>query len=382
MPETRLLRAARALAAVAVDEHAAELRGEPQRGRRVARAGRIDALLHGGDERHDLERRARPALAVGGEVELRVLVLRRGRHRADVAVARVDAHDRRRRCALEAQAVGDRLARLLLEFEVDRRPDPQPAAAHELLAVALDELVGHVVEEVALALGPEELVRMQLERLGARLRGLDLADVAEVGHLLQDLVAARDRDGRRAERVVLAWRLGQAGQQRGLGERQARGALVEVRARRRRDADRLLAAVRPVGHGVEVLGEDPLLALLAGVDVLELLGELGLAHLALERLLAVARVQRADELHRQRRAALDRLARVDVLDRRADDAFEVDAAVLVEALVLDRDRRVAHVLGHVRAGDRVAQDVVGDLAELGLVVEGEDPRVAARGPAA
>ena len=85
------------------------------------------------------------------------------------------------------------------------------------------------------------------------------------------------------------------------------GALVEVDARRGLDADRGLAADGAVGRRVEVLVEDPVL----GVLVLELLGQLGLADLALVAGEAgarpVGRVEVLDQLHRQRRAALDGL---------------------------------------------------------------------------
>jgi hypothetical protein len=53
--------------------------------------------------------------------------------------------------------------------------------------------------------------------------------------------------------------------------------------------------------------------------------------LRLRSRVALARVEVADELHGQRRAALDVVAGLEVLDRRADDALEVDARVLVEA---------------------------------------------------
>jgi hypothetical protein len=107
-------------------------------------------------------------------------------------------------------------------------------------------------------------------------------------------------------------------------------------------ADRGLAADGPVRDAVEVLREDPLLPAQPGVEVLEVLGELGLLDLAREGPLAVARVEVADQLHRQRRAALHVLVALQVLDGGADDALEVDALVLVEARVLDRDRRFLH----------------------------------------
>ena len=62
-------------------------------------------------------------------------------------------------------------------------------------------------------------------------------------------------------------------------------------------------------------------------------------------------VEVADQLHRDRRAALHGLVAREVLDRGAHDALVVDALVLVEALVLDRDRRVLErTSGSGRAG--------------------------------
>ena len=120
-------------------------------------------------------------------------------------------------------------------------------------------------------------------------------------------------------------------------------ALLEVRARGLLDPVRAVAEV----DRVEVRGEDPVLA----PALLELPGERRLAHLARERPL-VADVRVLDELLRDRRAALDDALLADVLPERAADAAHVDAVVLEEALVLDRDDRLAHdrrdVLGVTR----------------------------------
>ncbi len=67
----------------------------------------------------------------------------------------------------------------------------------------------------------------------------------------------------------------------------------------------------------------------------------------------------ADQLLGDRRAALDRFAGFEVLDRGAKDALGIDAAVLVEALVLDRDRCQLQVLGDPFDRDRL----IGDLSE-------------------
>ncbi len=149
------------------------------------------------------------------------------------------------------------------------------------------------------------------------------------------------------------------------GSVRLRGALVVEDPRGRLDADRRLAADRAVGHVVEVLVEDPLLA----VDLLELVGHLGLADLALQRLgeARVGRVEVAHQLHGQRRAALLGLVAGDVLDRGAGDAHVVDAAVVVEALVLDVDRRLLDDVGDRAAGHRAAQHVGGDEAQARAV---------------
>src|SRR6185437_8439508 len=79
----------------------------------------------------------------------------------------------------------------------------------------------------------------------------------------------------------------------------------------------------------------------------------GLLDLPLERLLA-AGVEVPDELLGERRAALQRLARGDVLPRRARDADVVDAAVLVEPAVLDRHRCLGQPGRHLAERDRLS----------------------------
>ena len=197
--------------------------------------------------------------------------------------------------------------------------------------------------------------------LDCALRARSGRDHPELGHLAQHLVAAPLGRLRVADGRVRVGRLGDAGQQRGLADVEVLELLVEVDLRRGLDADRGLAADGAVRDRVQVALEDPLL----GVLVLELLGQLRLADLARVGLL-VGDVERADELHRDRRAALLVVA-VEVVDRGADDALVVDAVVLVEALVLDRDGRVAHDLRDVRALEREVQLVVLDEAERGAV---------------
>src|SRR6185312_1933013 len=85
--------------------------------------------------------------------------------------------------------------------------------------------------------------------------------------------------------------------------------------------------------------------------LLELPRERRLLQLAPDRALALG-VRVLDELLRDRRAALDHLLVPEVLHDRAEDAVHVDAAVLVEALVLDRDDRELHPVGDPLRADQ------------------------------
>ena len=186
---------------------------------------------------------------------------------------------------------------------------------------------------------------------------------------LQHVVAAPERRGRVAERVVARRRLRQAGEERRLLERQLLRRAREVR---------LGGGLDPVGviaveHLVHVRGQDPVLRPLAR----QLDREARLGELALERPLA-REVEVPHELLRDRRAALDDLAGADVRDDGARDADGIDAAVLVEAPVLDRDGRLRHPRADLAARHRRAVALRGDDAEL-RAVRRVDERVLADG---
>ena len=184
--------------------------------RDVVRRVRVDAAPQRGHQRHHLERRARPAVALRGEVEVRLAVVARRRHRLDVAVARVERDDRRRR-ADAGEVVGDRVARLGLLVEVDRRVDLHAARAHGLRAVLAEQLVLDVVEEVLLAALGEVRRELEPERLGhRRLRPSACVIMPSSAILSQHLVAALLGGALAARRRVVRRRLRQAGEQRGL----------------------------------------------------------------------------------------------------------------------------------------------------------------------
>ena len=158
--------------------------------------------------------------------------------------------------------------------------------------------------------------------------------------------AARGSVGVR-HRVQDLGRLDQPGEQRGLPDRELlRIGLAEVPLGRRLDA----VSTVPEVDDVQVALEDLVLRHL----VLEPDREHGLADLRLEVALLGVSHRVLDELLGDGRPALLDLARVEVLEQRARRALVVDATVLVEAAVLDREHRVDQVLGHVREGDRLA----------------------------
>src|SRR5207248_8711037 len=132
--------------------------------------------------------------------------------------------------------------------------------------------------------------------------------------------------------VVHGGRLRQAGEQSRLRQRELLRARGEERLRTGLRAVR----VATVEDLVQVAGEDLLLAPL----LRELRREARFLHLAGERAVGVADVEVAHELLRDRRASLDDPAGGDVLVQRSSDALVVERAVLPEAAVLDRNRRL------------------------------------------
>src|SRR2546423_5578676 len=128
----------------------------------------------------------------------------------------------------------------------------------------------------------------------------------------------------------------------------------EVRLRGGLDTVGVIAVV----DRVQVAGEDLVLRPAAA----QLDREARLLDLALEGPLA-AGVEVAHELLRNRRPAFDDLAGADVAPERAGDPDVVDAAVLVEAAVLDRNGRRRQPARHPAETDRLAVPLRGDRAE-------------------
>ena len=176
--------------------------------------------------------------------------------------------------------------------------------------------------------------------------------------------------GARVRHGVVAGRIGgDAREQRGLVQLEELRALSEVRARRLLDAVRAVPEV----DRVQVRGEDAVLA----PALLELPGERCLADLPGDRLL-VPDVGVLDELLGDRRAALDDGLVPHVRPQRSADAVQVDAVVLEEALVLDRDDRLSHDRGDLLGRDEHAALLAAQDRQNALAVRGVDDGVDVR----
>ena len=198
------------------------------------------------------------------------------------------------------------------------------------------------------------------------------AGQAQALHPVEDDVAPGLRLLGVEHRVVGGRLLDDAGEQGGLAQVELRRADTEVVERGRLDAVGLVAVVDEVEVALEdlVLGE-VLLDVQRVLQLLEL-ARVGLVDGGLRGVL-VAPLQRVllegdlHELLGERRGALH-VAALQVGDQRPAEAADVEAAVLVEARVLDRDLRVLHVLVDLlqRHDDAVLVVRVGDQLPVGI----------------
>ena len=339
-------------------------------------------LLHAGEVREELERRARLAKRDPG-----VVIVALHLRRVDVVVVAPDVgedlagrwihRDERRVVHVIAvervDVVLDLFLGQLLHVPVERRVDVIAAAVGGLLAENVDELLAHAEGEmrrVQRRRGRRHLDRLALGRVCLRLRG-----VAVVDHGVQHLGAPGHRRGHVLDWVVVRRRLREAGEKRHLRE----GELVqvgnpEVGGRRRLETVGLV----PVVDLVEVHLEDLLLA--EGPRRLD--REDRLFDLSREGRV-VAEKAGLDELLGDRGSALRDPTTRGVRLERADDAADVDTRVRPEGLVLDRDRGVLHPLGNrierdqlaLLVGEGVKQMLSGPVVDVGSQGDGHGREV-------
>ena len=227
----------------------------------------------------------------------------------------------------------DRRARELLEPEVDRRRDPEPAAEDALRPELVDQLLLDEFAEVR-RLPPHaremDVLRLRQRRSNGATKARGLDDPL-LEHQPQHDSPPLDRRPRMGNGVVAARVLRNAGEQRGLRQGQLQRVVSEICSGRTLDA---VGAVPEIDR-VEVGGEDLVLAPV----LLELPRERGLLQLAGDRALRAGQLV-LHELLRDRRASLHGGLLPDVGPEGARHAADVDPAVLVEAAVLGRDDRL------------------------------------------
>ena len=239
--------------------------------------------------------------------------------------------------AVTIDLVANHRLRQVLEVEVERGVDAVALAVAGADVELLFEHLQDVIDEVRRLQRIARVERLQLLVLRRqRLRGRD--------HLLrhhgvQHVELPNLRLSGVDQRAVLRRRLRQSGQHRCLPERQVvRGGVVEG-SRRRLDAVALAAVVDRIQIHLQNL--------VFRITAVEVDGERRLADLALDgRRRIRPDKDLLDQLLADGAAALgDVVVRV-VGDGGSGDPTEIDAVVLVEGLILDRDRRLADVGRH------------------------------------
>ena len=215
--------------------------------------------------------------------------------------------------------------------------------------------MGNVVAEVRCHFGAGASLHpggdLEVHRGGDGGIMLRLRDSAVAEHSAEHLVASLDGVFRMEVRIVEAGAVHEAGQQGSLRQREVLGRGVEEVTGRGFNA----VGIPGEEHDVQV----PLKDLVLGEPLLQFDGELHLANLVGHALLPVednliAPVRRdegfiehvGDVLLRQCGGALPSAAG-QVGHQRPENPLGVDAGVLVEAAVLDRDDRVLDVRGHL-----------------------------------
>ena len=208
---------------------------------------------------------------------------------------------------------------------------------------------------------------LDLQRRGLGGVGLRLGDVVRLRPSPAAPALRRARGERRVqERVVVGRRLRQPREQRRLRRGSAaRPACRRTSATPRRRRSPSAPPTVPYGTSFRYWSRIQSLVCFFSSCSASLAWMILYLRLWLTAYLVPSQVAVVDQLHRQRRGPLERAAAAeDVLDPGAEDALVVERAVLVEAAVLDRDRRLLErSAGSGSRGTGVAERVRVDVAE-------------------
>ena len=190
--------------------------------------------------------------------------------------------------------------------------------------------------------------------------------VAILEHPIKHGVSTRQAVFRIVDRVVVRRRLRDSDKRSGLGESQIRRILREIALRCSLNA----IGAGTVVHGVEIHKQDFVLA----VVLLDFNRQVDLSDLALERYIVhfVSKNRVSNELLRDGGCTLA-AGTGQRNDRGTTNADDVEAAVLVEALVLGGNRSLKHVRADLVKLDRIAILYL-EASELGLFVRSENGR--------
>ena len=257
------------------------------------------------------------------------------------------------------QAVAHGVLRDVLEVQIKRRVDIDRLSRRRREAgIVFGERLADVIDEVR-RLGLESPLHDE-QRLVRGAIGCVGRDMAEIRHRVQDDVAALAAAGGVGERRERRRRLDDAGDRRRFRERQVTEVLAEEEPRCLGHADDRERTPLPERHVVEIHLEDVVLRRPAREDD----GDPCLEQLAPDRFFA-GRLQRhagefrqehvAHQLLRDRAAAGHvRPGAADVRQERADDADGIDAGIVVEPVILDREDRLDHAGRNHRQRHRAA----------------------------
>ena len=249
-----------------------------------------------------------------------------------------------------------------LEARILGRVDREATGVQEVgrlvlrIAEAVLELLDHLCRQLIHEVGVRLILRrlLYIDILDTRVHVvrpcfiiLRLIDIALLEHVLQHLCTALCVPLWMGDRVESARILRDRRDHGTLGERQITHFFIKVASRRHLDAEGIRAEV----DGVQILGDDTLLDFFLAESrlVLDLEGQVLLLELP-DITLELSFVETSaedivlDQLLRDRRAAARGVVIGNHAAHRTEDRFQVDAVVLPEALILDRDEGVDEIL--------------------------------------